>query len=461
MFDPTIAAFRFGFGLPQPQDAPASVAEMLAGLDGPDAMAQAFPGPRSAEVIPLRLQAEAARRDFRRSRNAPETAEARAAAKTYRLILRRTTSMGMSASKATLARAIASPHGLRERLVWFWANHFTTAAPDRRNLAVPATLIDEAIRPHLTAPFAQMLTAVTLHPAMLDYLDQSRSIGPNSARGTRNGKGLNENLARELLELHTMGVDSGYTQNDVRQLAELLTGLTTGAEGMEFDARRAEPGAEQVLGREYGAEGAPNLAPISAFLADLAHRPETAIFLSRKLARHFLGPRPGERIAPEMAAVWRDTGGNLASVMAAMLTSPQCWQPGAETVRLPAEFLVASCRAIGLKAQQVARMGDGPFQRLFHIPMDQMGQTVTGPPGPDGWPDDPEFWITPQGMTARILWATTVPGRLVQPMPDPAQILDLALGPRASDALRWAIPRAESIRQGVGLILSSPEFNRR
>ena len=461
MFDPTLAAFRFGFGLPLPQEAPQSQAQMLAALDQPDVMAHRFTGPTTAVLAPLRAEAQKAERDTRRTRDSANRAEAKAAAELWRKLSRDLAKSGAQAAKSMLARAVETPDGLRERLVWFWANHFSTTAPDRRTLAVPMTLIDEAIRPHLTAPFAQMLTAATLHPAMLDYLDQSRSIGPHSRRGSRNAKGLNENLARELLELHTMGAGSGYAQTDVQELAELLTGVTTGPGGMEFDPDRAEPGAERVLGRTYGSDAPADLGPIRAFLADIATRPETARFVTGKLAVHFLGPTLGTKAAPDLARVWVATGGNLKAVVTALIQSPHAWTAGAENIRRPAEFLVAACRALGLSGAQVARMGDGPFQRLLLQPMEKMGQPFGGPPGPDGWTEDPAYWITPQGMTTRILWATLVPGRLVQPLPDPATVMARALGPRASAALIWAVPRADSPRQAVGLIFAAPEFNRR
>ncbi len=190
--------------------------------------------------------------------------------------------------RTTFQRAIASRTGFRERLVAFWTDHFTVAANGPVLSALVPDLVENAIRPHVGGRFGDMLEAVTLHPAMLIYLNQVQSAGPNSVAGKRRGKGLNENLAREVLELHTLGVGAGYTQDDVRQLAELLTGLSVDKSGFTFRSRIAEPGAEVVLGKRYGG-GEASLGDIRAVLADIAVHPDTARHLARKLIVHFVG----------------------------------------------------------------------------------------------------------------------------------------------------------------------------
>ena len=229
-----LAAFRFGYGLPLPEGAPITPDTMLAALAGPDEAAQRFAIPGydwvHGHVADVARNKQAAREDALLQARLDGVVQGMQAA-------------GLMAMRATLARAIAAPDGLRERLVAFWADHFTVGAGGREDAITPYAFVEDALRPHLTGRFADMLLAVVRHPGMLRYLDQTRSVGPNSRRASRRGGGLNENLARELLELHTMGVGAAYDQTDVRQLALLLTGLTyDDRRGFSYDDRMAEPG---------------------------------------------------------------------------------------------------------------------------------------------------------------------------------------------------------------------------
>ncbi|MBN2631524.1 MAG: DUF1800 domain-containing protein [Rhodobacteraceae bacterium] len=425
---------------------------MLAALRGPDVMATTHPGPRMADLTEPMALAASLLKTHRRTQGA----EAEAARAQYRQTVAALQTTALNAAKATFARALDAPDGLRERLSWFWADHFTTVPRSRDAAALPAAMVDEAIRPYLTARFADMLKAVMQHPAMLIYLDQTISFGPNSRVGLRRGKGLNENLARELLELHTLG--GGYTQTDVTQMAELLTGLTVGKKGPTFDARRAEPGAETVLGTAYEGD---TLDAVLRALDDLAAHPATAAHIARKLAVHFVANDPDPGLVNALTSAWQDSGGDLVAVTDRLLTHPAAWNAGQAKARQPFDFLVASLRALGLTGSDVQRMAEGPFRRMILQPMAAMGQPWQAPPGPDGWPEAPEAWITPEGMASRITWAMEVPGRLVTPLPDPTALMARALGPNASDRLHWAVPRSENIREGVGLVLASPEFNRR
>lgn len=449
--DPVTAAFRFGFGLPLAA-ADATPAALRAGLDGPDTAAARWPGVALDEVLDLAQREARARAALKQ---APEDA---ALKKDQRALREAGRALQRRGQRATFARAIGGAP-LRERLAWFWTDHFTVAPRSRIHLAWPATLRDEAIRPHLTAPFGQMLKAVALHPAMLQYLDQASSIGPGSKRGQARDKGLNENYARELLELHTLGVGAGYAQADVRELAKLLTGLTyTAGRGFVFDKARVEPGAETVLGKAYRGEG---LDPILQVLEDLARHPDTATHLARKLAVHFVADDPDPALVQALAREWRASDGDLGRVTGALLDHPAAWAPAAQKARPPGEFLVAALRALGLSADAVYGMADASFLRLLVAPLTAMGQEWEAAPGPDGWPEAAEAWITPAGLAARIQWAMEVPGRLVTPLPDARDLARAALGPRLGDRLAWAVGAAESRREGVGLVLSSPEFNRR
>lgn len=427
-------AIRFGYGLPGSDAAP---------IAGPDRAATTWPGVSLAELAPL---AEA----YRAAKKAKDEAGAKEAQ-------RAVDALALRGAKAIFARAVGSPDPFRERLVAFWADHFTVTPKNRTQRALPSILVDEAIRPHVTGRFADMLRAVTTHPAMLIYLDQEASFGPTSPKGKRQKKGLNENLARELIELHTLGAGAGYTQADVRELAELLTGLAISAqEGFVFDKNRAEPGAETVLGVTYGGKGE---APILQVLDDLAARPETAAHLARKLAVHFVADDPDEGLVADLAARFGKTDGDLAAVAQALIAHPAAakgWK-----ARQPFDFLVAAFRALGVGPEAILQASPKTVRRLILDPLQAMGQPFQQAPGPDGWPEREEDWITPQGLAARITFAMQAPARLVRPLPDPRAFLTQALGARAGEKLIWAVGAAESARDGVGLVLASPEFNRR
>jgi uncharacterized protein (DUF1800 family) len=304
-----------------------------------------------------------------------------------------------------------------------------------------------------------MLRAVVQHPAMLVYLDQAGSFGPNSPAGRDRDRGMNENLAREILELHTLGVDAAYSQEDVRAFAELLTGLSHGPEGFVFRARRAEPGAETVLGRRYG-DGSADLAPVLQALDDMAAHPATARHLARKLVVHFLGvPAPDDLVAT-MAAAYLDADTDLRALYDALLADPRAWAPPFAKARTPFEFLVAALRAGGVAPAEITALADGAVQRTILRPLAEMGQPLWRATGPDGWPEAPEAWITPAGLAARLRWSQGFAERVLTDT-DPRAFLDTALGDAASPGLRFAVAGAEQRREGLVLVLASPEFNRR
>jgi uncharacterized protein (DUF1800 family) len=296
---------------------------------------------------------------------------------------------------------------------------------------------------------------------MLIYLDQVVSVGPASRFGQRRGLGLNENLARELIELHTLGVAGSYDQRDVRELAELLTGVNVGAEGQTvFLPNRAEPGPEVVLGVTHGGDPA-RIEHVHAVLDDLAARTDTARHLARKLAVHFVADTPDPRLVEDLAAVWVATKGDLLAVAQALAEHPAAAGPQPGKVRQPFDYLVAALRALGLDGSAVMALPDRDFNRLVMGPLGAMGQTWVSPRGPDGWPEAAEAWITPQRLAARIEWAMQAPARLVPALPDPRSFVEDALAGLADDTLRLAAARAETETEGVGLVLASPAFNRR
>lgn len=443
-----LSAIRFGTGLPAAESTTTPEA-MLAALAGPDTLAATVPGVTMAEALPVYREAATLRREVRRD-------DTRRAA--YRAATLAAQAQHARGFLVQVVRGVVAESGFRERLVQFWADHFTAEARFRHDVGLIAAMVEDAVRPHVGGPFGNMLAAVTLHPAMLLYLDQVQSVGPGSPAGQRRGAGLNENLARELLELHTLGVGSAYRQDDVRQAAELLTGLTADAEqGFFFDAAMAEPGAETVLGKTYDGEG---VAPVLALLADLAQHPDTARHLARKLVVHFITDTPDEAQVSRMADAYLAAGGALAPMYAAMFAHPAAFAPVATKARQPFDFMVAALRALQTPPAKILDQGRGAVRRRMLLPMQAMGMPWGGSGGPDGWEEVAEAWITPQGMAARITWAMDMPQQFVR-LPDPRDLLVTALGNRASDRLVWAVGASQDQREGVGLILASPEFNRR
>ncbi|WP_151718526.1 DUF1800 domain-containing protein [Gemmobacter serpentinus] len=461
MPDPSdILAFRFGYGLPLPAGSPAEPDAILARLIGPDQGMALWPGPTEAEVQALLLRCTEARRAARKSgRRSDER-------KIFTSVLREVLVQDELFMRLALARGLDSPDGFRERLVRFWADHFTTIARTRDHKAVMSGRADHVIRPRLTGRFADLLIAMETHPAMLLALDQSSSIGPNSPVGSKRNLGLNENLAREMIELHTLGVGAGYSQEDVRQLAELLTGLSVEPGiGTAFNPRWVEPGPETVLGRSYDGEG---LAPIRHVMEDLAHRPETALHLARKLVVHFVSDQPDADLVARMAKTYLANDTAMMPMLQVLLADPAVQQGPLQKARQPFDFMVSSLRALGVTGAEVLRMARKPFLRMIRDPLMVMGQDWENPRGPDGWPESAESWITPQGLAARIGWAMETPGRLVKAgaMPDPQVMLAQSLGSLADEGagempLSRLVARSESQREAVGLILAAPQFNRR
>ena len=452
-FDPVTACVRFGLGLRPGEAPPASAEAMLARLSGPDEAAARWPLPGGlpdwgeyAAASRLRRQggteAERQRGAERRQRLLDASREARAAQ-----------------ARALVARMMGSPDGLRERLALFWADHFTAVARNVFGGHLIAPFWEEAVRPHVAGRFGDMLRAAVTHPVMLGYLDQSRSVGPGSEVGLRRGRGLNENLARELLELHTLGVGGPYGQGDVRQLAELLSGLAVDGQGRAvYQPRRAEPGAETVLGTTFPAEA--SLATVEAALDALARHPATARHIGRKLAAHFVAAEPPEALVEALAAAFRDTGGDLLAVTAALLGRPEAWAPERLKVRPPLEFLVASLRALGTPEGAILALGERETRRVLLNPLRTMGQPWQEPSGPDGWPEEPEAWVTPQFNAGRIDWAMNRPEELGD-LPDPRELVVAALGPAPPEAVAFAALAAERASEGVGCVLASAAFQRR
>ncbi len=458
-FDPVRAEIRFGCGLSQGLPQPGSAAEMLDRLSAPDSMAEKFPIPGFEVTAGYRRDWRRARKLARKSKT---ESEREAAKERVSEIRREATIQAALWLGQTMSRRIFTADGFRERLVSFWADHFTATGRDAITRYGHAPYAEDAIRPHVNGRFADMLRAAATHPFMLAYLDQNISVGPNSKAAEKRKKsgGLNENLAREMLELHTLGVDGPYTQQDVRQLAELLTGLTVDDEGaFAFRPRFAEPGAETVLGAAYGGASA-QLDDVLSVLDDLARHPATARHVARKLATHFVSDRPDPDLIETMTVRFRDTDGDLSSVYEAMLSHPAAWLVEVGNVKQPMDFICSSLRAMNLRPRHIPSKRARKMRDMFATPMILMGQEWGRAQGPDGWPEADENWITPQRLAARMQWAMTVPFLIRRLLPDPREFAHAALGGTLPETVRFAASSAESRAEGIGVVLSSPAFQR-
>ena len=461
-FAPALAAIRFGLGRSPSHPDPVSAAAMLAALDAPDALARRFPIDGIAAMRP-RVEAFRALQKARsegRATPAEFNAWTQENNQTERLIW--SASLG-----ASFARGIAAPDGFRDRLTLFWADHFATAGRGPLLQRRVDTYVDEAIRPHVAGRFGDLLKAAVLHPVMLAYLEQDISIGPGSpaAAEGKGRKGLNENLAREILELHTLGVQGGYSQDDVRQMAELLAGVTmTPMLETAYAPRRSEPGAEHVLDFATPERPAGRMAEVHQALDYLATHPATAAHLARKLAVHFVSDDPEPDLVAAMAARHRDTGGDLAAVYDTMLGHPGAWDPALVKVKRPVDFLISALRAVDADPQAVAELARDEQKARFWLanPMEFMGQSWGAPAGPNGWPEEGAAWITANTLAVRMQWAFRVPAMPGVPKEtQPVALARAALGPYADDTLIFAAGASESRAQGVGLVLVSPAFQRR
>ncbi|WP_234685372.1 DUF1800 domain-containing protein [Bradyrhizobium monzae] len=358
---------------------------------------------------------------------------------------------------ARLQRAMMVDCGFTERLVVFWSNHFCISANKGELARMWAGAFErEAIRPHVLGRFADMLKAVEQHPAMLFFLDNQQSLGPDSRAGQNRKRGLNENLAREIMELHTLGVGGGYTQEDVTSLARIITGWTfagrqgqLGAPGsFAFNANAHQPGPQQLLGKTYEATG---LAQGEAALADIARHPSTANFIATKFVRHFVADDPPQAVVARLRDVFVRTDGDLKALATALVDSNEAWQAPLIKMRSPYDFLVASGRLL-------ARVPEDPGPYLNSLNL--LGQPLWTPAGPNGFPDTAAAWAAPEGMKLRLDIASQMGARL-GPNIDPLDLLEFAAADAASIETRKTIERAESRQQALALLLMSPELQRR
>lgn len=364
-------------------------------------------------------------------------------------------------ARAALTARLRSDRPFVERLVAFWSDHLCVSVEGKRLVAPLAGLYErEVVRPHVLGRFEDMVVASARHPAMLLYLDNFRSLGPDSPVARRAGRrrdmdpGLNENYARELMELHTVGVDGGYHQNDVEELARVLTGwgvlgvqarMPAGARpGFRFRPGVHQPGEKTVLGIRYGegeAEG-------ERAIRDLCRHPSTAAFLARKLVTHFVADDPPRRAVDRVEKAFRDSGGDLGIVSGTLVELEDAWDPGLRKFRTPQDWLVAVLRALG--ARELPEPALGVLQ--------QLRQPLWSPPAPRGFGDLARTWADPDGLMNRAELARSVSRRVAGSGMEPTALLEV-VDVAEDDPLPGlldddAIDRSER----VALALAGPAF---
>jgi uncharacterized protein (DUF1800 family) len=453
-----IAANRFGLGA-----RPGDLAEI--GQDHEDWLLTQLsaavpsadnPGPGSGEIVREFRRLLRARNELRRGDDQQLADDARREFTDYFRSQYRTQAI----RRYEIAAGTDTP--FKERLVHFWSNHFAISADKQAVTPLVGAFEDEAIRPHVTGRFVDMLMAVEKHPGMILYLDNQASIGPFSLAGklaAERGRslGLNENLAREILELHTLGVDGGYSQEDVTTFAKILTGWTVGsgqgrAGGTEgeflFRSNSHEPFAKTILGKRYPQGG---VDEGEAVLEDLAAHPATATFLAEKLARHFVADDPPADLVEDLAAAYSASDGDLSAVYGALIAAPAAWAEPLAKYKTPEDYLVSTYRSFD-------QQPDNPERMLTFLEL--LGQRPYTPGSPAGWPDTMAHWDGGDALIKRIEWAAAA-GRQISDRVRPEELGDAILGPVFGDHTRTAVSRAESSAQGLTLLLASPEFQRR
>jgi uncharacterized protein (DUF1800 family) len=345
----------------------------------------------------------------------------------------------------------------RERLVQFYSNHFSVSRKGKRMISLASVAYEnEAIRAHLDSSFADMLLAVVSHPVMLFYLDNNNSVGPGSPAGKKSKRGLNENLAREIMELHTLSVNGGYTQQDVQALAKMITGWGFGGYNNRnpaikqgeffFYKQNHEPGPQVLLGRQYDFQG---LEQGRAALIDLALDPSTARFLATKLATHFISDTPPPEAISILERSFLDSRGHLPTLHRTLVNLEAAWDPAHKKFKTPNEYLLSAVRVFDLPF-------NGRIRKLIRSGLVNLNQRPFFAGSPAGWPDDTRYWSSSSALKKRIEWGLATGASANTGLHKIEQAV--AMLPTDAGDLQLAMKRAASPAQAAGLMLASPEF---
>lgn len=364
------------------------------------------------------------------------------------------TSMIVAMEFETLDLAINSNYSFAARLLDFFSNHFSVTGQGAEMGVLAPLLEREAIAPNLVGKFSDMLLAVEQHPSMLIYLNNDKSVGPDSRLNQKAKKGLNENLGREILELHTLGVKGGYTQTDVRELSMAITGWSVyrtdeRAQGFVFRQRAHQPGTRKILKKSYAQIDEKQGQFI---LMDLANHPATAEHLSFKLARHFVADAPPPALVKAMSMKWLDTQGDIKSVMQTLIEHPDSWQTKQQKFKSPREFVISTLRTLSSMAPLKL-----PKERILKS-LAEMGQEPFKAGSPAGYGDVSSAWDGAEALMTRIEWANQIAAHTKATA---IELLNTALGKQVTERTLNLVKRAESRQQSVVMALMSPEFQRR
>lgn len=439
----SIAATRFGYGA-RPGELESIAGDPLGwllaqledtGIPSPHLADQ----PDGAAVVSGFIEARAAGRD---------------AIRTYRRASRK---QSRAEALAHTAEALSTPAPFRERLVRFWCNHFTVSALSPKVYPLVHAFERDAIRPFVTGSFAAMLTGVMKHPAMLLFFDNQKSIGPYSVAGLNGAGGLNENLAREILELHTLGDSAAYTQGDVHELSKILTGWSIagggedGSGGFKFRENWHQPNKKYLLGKTYPEAG---VLEGEAALDALSRQESTAHHLARKMARYFVADEPSSSLISDMVAGYATQGNSLKGMAEGMLRSSDAWEPVQRKVKTPEDLVFSTARALYLGADKA-----GIVLRSLVV----LGQVPKHAPSPAGWSDLTAAWLSPQQLMERIEWGAAAARRGARGLGD-LPIADLAFAVLGSQLTASTYRRLSVTRdtgQALALLFAAPEFQRR
>ena len=443
-----IAATRFGLG-PRPDEVariePAPLEWLKEQIAQPEAASSDFSGLASAQqnalvLIDARMQAQ------QQSDKAAGKEMVQAVRKELRKVY-----VAEMAAKATHAMNTLTP--FYERLVDFWSNHFSISIQKGEMAGLAGAFEREVIRPRVTGTFRDLLLAAEQHPAMLIYLDNFQSIGPNSKAGERTKKGLNENLAREIMELHTLGVDAGYTQEDVTSFAKVLTGWGIGNEkqgapgAYTFFPNRHEPNNQIVFGKNYPDRGEEQGRDV---LLDFANHPKTAHHIAFKLARHFIADEPPEQAVQALTQTFMQTGGDLAAMYRTLLTRPEAWSLNTPKIKSSYDLVISAIRLCGAAVDPLWYLQSLRF----------LGDVPLTANSPAGFPDTAKDIAGPEALIRRIEWAKGAATKLTPGLPLPT-LVDISIGPVLGNATRAALAQVTDAKEGLALLLGSPEFQRR
>ena len=458
-----IAANRFGLGarpgeLKKLEEDPK--AYLLAQLNGPSSQpAYIRRIPPSDKILTNVLHVRKMQRDIKKKTGEETTSDNKY---NYASTVR---AYYMDQVSARFRNAVETDYPFHERLVYFWSNHFAVSADKQPISALAGAYENEVIRPNLGGKFIDLLLAAEKHPAMILYLDNERSMGPNSMlaktgrrRRAKKSADINENLAREILELHTLGVSGGYDQSDVTAFAHALTGWSVGSDqgrfrqgvpgAFVFRENIHEPGPQMIMGQKYPQQG---MAQGEAILRELAVHPSTAHFIATKLVRHFVADEPPEKMVKRVAKVFLKSAGDLPEVHAALVNSKEAWKTPLSKYKTPQDLVISTYRAFDFVPDKT---------RLVVAALEQMGQMPYRPGSPAGWPDASDHWGGADSLYKRIEWSNAVArqaGSRIKPM----ELGEMILGANFGDHTRTAVSRAESAVQGTTLLLASPDFQRR